>query len=98
MIECFASFCPYNLEVGEIYEVELSLNLSQAYKIKKTEPTEVHAIKKGRGFAYYLYGNLKDEKFQTFTTLFDENVHYEHPDLNNHFIYLEVERIDASFC
>lgn len=98
VIECFASFCPYNLEVGKTYEVELSLNLPQDYKIKKIEPTEVRAIKKGRGFAYYLYGNLEDEKFQTFTTLFDENIHYEHPDLNNHFICLEVERIDASFC
>ena len=98
IIECFASFCPYDLDVGKTYDVELSLNLPQSYEIKETERTDVHVIKKGRGFSYYLYGILDNEIFRTFTPLFDENLHYEHPDLNNHFICLEVERIDASFC
>ena len=97
-IECFASFCPYNLEVGRVYNVELSINLSESYEIRKTEPTDVRAVKKGRGFSYYLYGSLDDDTFKTFTTLFDEDIHYDHPDLNNNFICLEVERIDASFC
>lgn len=97
-VECFASFCPYSLEIGKIYDVELSLNLSKPYEIKKTEPTDIRILKKGRGFSYYLYGTLDNEVFKTFTTLFDEDIHYDHPDLNNNFICLEVERIDASFC
>jgi len=97
VIECFVSYCPYDLEVGGIYNVELSLNLSQSYEVRKAEPTETRAVKIGRGFSYYLFGNLDDEVFQTFTSLFDEDVHYDHPDLNNKFICLEVERIDACF-
>ena len=98
VVECFASCCPYELEVGRIYSAEISLNLSQSYEVQEVEPTDVRAVKKGRGFSYYLYGYLSDEEFMTFTTLFDEDVHYECPDLNNKFICLEVERIDASFC
>ena len=98
LVECFASYCPYELEVGRVYSAEISLNLSQAYEVQEVEPIDVRAVKKGRGFSYYLYGYLNGEEFVTFTTLFDEDVHYEYPDLNNKFICLEVERIDASFC
>lgn len=98
VVECFASYCPYELEVGRVYSAEISLNLSQSYEVLEVEPTDVRAVKKGRGFSYYLYGYLNGEEFMTFTTLFDEDVHYEYPDLNNKFICLEVERIDASFC
>ena len=96
-IVCFANVCPYELKVGKTYDVELKLNLPDNYSINQSSQREILIEKTGKGFAYSLYGELHDDEFHTFTTLFDENVHCDHPALNNKFIRLHVERIGASF-
>lgn len=96
-IVCFANVCPYELEVGKTYDAELKLNLSEKYLISKSPHSEKLVERIGNGFAYKLYGELHNDEFHAFTTLYDEGVHYEHPALNNGFIRLQVDRIDVSF-
>lgn len=97
LINCFISYCPYVIEVGKSYYVELTLNLSDDYEIGRVESRELLAEKIGKGYAYLLYGDLCDDNFLSFTLFNDEGIHYDHPECNDHFIKLKVERIDASF-
>lgn len=97
IINCFISCCPYQIEVGKFYEVELTLNIADDYVIERVESSGVLAEKIGPGYSYILYGELCDDKLLTFTSLSDEGIHYDHPELNGSFVKLTVERIDASF-
>lgn len=97
IVNCFVSFCPYQIKVGNTYDVELTINLSDDYEVSKVDEVDRMAEQTGRGYAYLLFGRLCGEMFHTFTPLSDQDLHYEHPELNGQFIRLEVERIDVSF-
>lgn len=96
-VKCFISYCPYELEVGKTYDVELTLNLSDNYEIERTETIQTLAEYTNRGYSYILYGDLRNDILMTFTSINVEGIHYDHPECNDHFIKLKVERIDASF-
>lgn len=96
-VKCFISYCPYELEVGKTYDVELTLNLSDNYEIERTETIQTLAEHTNRGYSYILYGDLRNDILMTFTSINFEGIHYDHPECNDHFIKLKVERIDASF-
>jgi hypothetical protein len=96
LIDCFTNSCPYEIEAGETYNIELTMNLSDSYQIKTTSCTDV-LIEKIGGYSYFLYGTLRSGVFETFTDLYDEDVHYDYPEFNGHFIKLEVDRIDVNF-
>ncbi|MBK3445128.1 hypothetical protein [Pseudomonas lactis] len=97
IINCFISYCPYDIEIGKTYNVELTMNLSDDYEIEKVEPRAPLIEKISPGYAYLLYGNLCDTQFHSFASLNDEDIHYDHPEYNEHFIKLKVDRIDVSF-
>lgn len=97
VLTCFASHCPYEIAVGKIYCVELNLNLSEFYEAHKAPTPQVLAERMGSGFSYALYGMLRNDTFRTFTLLNDEGIHYDHPDLNDSFIKIIVDRIDVTF-
>lgn len=97
VINCFISYCPFQIEIGKFYDVELTLNIPDDYVLERVERSGVLAEKIDPGYSYILYGELCDERFLTFTSLSDEGIHYDHPELNGHFVKLTVERIDASF-
>ena len=96
-VKCFISYCPYELEVGKTYDVELTLNLSDNYEIERAETIQTLAEHTNRGYSYILYGDLRNDILMTFTSINVEGIHYDHPECNDHFIKLKVERIDASF-
>ncbi|KAF2393771.1 hypothetical protein [Pseudomonas frederiksbergensis] len=97
VVECFVNSCPYAIQTGETYDIELSLDLLDTYTIKKAPDTNALIEKKPEGYSYILSGTLRNDVFESFTAFFDEDVHYDHPDLNDHFICLEVNRINVSF-
>lgn len=97
ILTCFVSDCRYEIEVGKTYNVELTLNLSEHYEVHKAPTTHILTEKVDNGFSYMLYGTLNNDTFQTFTLLNDEGIHYDHPDLNDSFIRLTVDRIDVAF-
>lgn len=95
-IICFVNYCPYKISIGGTYEVELQMVLGDDYTIEETSPETPKAIIIN-GFSYYLSGKLTNSTFETFTLLADEDIHYEHPHLNDRFVKIEVARINASF-
>ncbi|MGY2402851.1 hypothetical protein [Pseudomonas sp. SDO5271_S396] len=97
IVTCFTTHCPYKIEQGSFYDIEISLNLSDNYEVQKICPTKILAEQVDNSFSYILYGILNNDLFETFTPLNDEGIHYEHPDLNGHFIKVSIERIDVAF-
>ncbi|MGF6487362.1 hypothetical protein [Pseudomonas frederiksbergensis] len=96
IIDCFANSCPYEIEVGKTYNIELTMNLSDSYQIKKISCADA-LIEKIGGYAYFLCGTLRSGVFESFTDLHDEDVHYDYPEFNDQLIKLEVDRIDVNF-
>ncbi|WLH88076.1 hypothetical protein PSH87_15510 [Pseudomonas sp. FP453] len=97
LVTCFASYCPYEIEVGMTYAVELTLYLSEHYEAQKISSTNVLIERIDNSFAYALYGTLNNNTFNTFTLLTVDGIHHDHPDLNDSLIKLTVERIDVAF-
>ena len=97
IVNCFISYCPYEIEVGKSYDVELTLNFPDTCELERAEPSGLLVEKIAPGYSYILYGELCDDKFFTFTSLSAQGIHYDHPEFNEHFVKLRVERIDASF-
>lgn len=97
VINCFISYSPYQIMIGNTYDVELTINLADDYHIERAQPRNTLAEWAGCGYSYFLYGELCNDSLHTFTTLNDEDLHYDHPECNDHFIKLKVERIDVTF-
>ena len=97
VINCFISYCPYEIQVGDTYDVELMMNLADDLKVERVELRKILIERLGHGYSYLLYGNLHNDILLSFTALNAEGIHYDHPECNGQFIKLEVERIDVSF-
>ncbi|NMZ02173.1 hypothetical protein HBO04_18800 [Pseudomonas proteolytica] len=96
-VNCFISVCPYEISIGNTYDIELTLTLAENYTVQSVTSIDRLVEKKGNGYAYFLYGKLCNDAFNTFTILHSEEIHYEHPELNDQLIKLEVLRIDVTF-
>lgn len=96
-VECFINSCPNKIEIGKSYQVELTLNLPDSYQIEKATHDTPLIAKTTKGYAYLLCGTLKNDIFESFTDFQDEDIHYDHPELNDQLIRLQVDRIDVNF-
>lgn len=96
-IQCFVNSCPYEIEIGKTYSVELTLYLSDSYTICRAKSTDPIAEKSSRGYTYFLCGKLRNDVFESFTNFYDQDIHYDNPDLNDQHVKLEVSRIDVNF-
>ncbi|PRA20352.1 hypothetical protein [Pseudomonas poae] len=54
IVNCFISYCPYEIEVGKLYDVELTMNLADDYELEPVEPCGFSAVKIDPGFTYLL--------------------------------------------
>lgn len=96
-IECFANYCPSIIRVGEVHTVELTIEYSEEYQIRRATRTDVYVEKIGEGFAYFFYGTLEGDIFKTFTELSDEDIHFDYPELDGEFVKVKVDRVNVSF-
>ena len=96
-IRCFASYCPVKIELGKHDEVELEMVLPDSNSVEQVEKrdTEIEII--GDGFSCVLYGYLDGSTFRSFVDFPDQDIHYEYPHLNEQYVKITADRIDASF-
>lgn len=40
ILNCFVSFCPYEIEVGKTYDVDLTINLSDDYEVIRVDTVD----------------------------------------------------------
>lgn len=65
--------------------------------ISSAKSTDPMVEKASKAYTYFLCGTLKNSVFESFTNFDDQDIHYDHPDLNDHYVKLEVTRIDVNF-
>jgi hypothetical protein len=95
-IECFASYCPSTIEVGETYEVEFELVLPDNDVVAAAEEPLTTLIEMtNNGFSCALYGYLDGDVFRSFVDFSDQDIHYDLPHLNGRFVKIQVDRIDV---
>lgn len=96
-LKCFVSYCPSKIEVGKIYEVEIDMVLPDEEYVSETDNEQLKAEMIGSGFSCEIYGYLDGEVFRSFVDFMDQDIHYEYPHLNEHYIKITAQRIDVSF-
>jgi hypothetical protein len=96
-VKCFASYCPFKIEVGKQYEVEFDLVLPNRDFVVVAQETSTPVEMIGGGFSCVLYGYLDGSVFRSFVDFPDQDIHYEYPHLNEQYVKITADRIDASF-
>lgn len=97
VVRCFASYCPFKIEVGMRYEVEFELVLPDNAAVLESQDKCPKVTMIDNGFSCVLVGFLDGAVIRSFVDFSDEEIHYEHPQLNDKFIEVRVDRIDVAF-
>ncbi|MBW7473873.1 hypothetical protein K0T92_03880 [Paenibacillus oenotherae] len=92
----FSSVCPYPIEVGKHYKVELGLTILDEIKIKKLEKPIEELYQISDGLAYLIRGKLTGNKLNA-GVLFEEDFLFEYSHLDGEYIELYVDRISVEF-
>jgi hypothetical protein len=97
-VRCFASYCPMRIEVGKTYEVEFEITLPDELCVLAVsrESSQINMI--DNGLSCDLSGFLDGSTFRSFVDFHDQDIHYEYPHLNEHYIQIRIQRIDVIFC
>jgi hypothetical protein len=97
IVKCFASYCPFKIEVGKQYEVEFDLVLPDHDFVVVAQEASAPVEMIGDGFSCVLYGYLDGSVFRSFVDFPDQEIHYEFPYLNEKYVKVTVGRIDVAF-
>jgi len=87
-LTCFASGCPYRIEEGKSYPVQLELLILDDYEVIES-PDEAGAdfVETGEGFAYLVRGKLNGRYLEAGGLVFEDEV------LRREFGYLDGKRV-----
>ncbi|MFY0731048.1 hypothetical protein [Pseudomonas sp. NFX15] len=95
--KCFISYSPSKIEVGKQYKVEFEMMLPDKPLVILSEETTQAIEMMGGGFSCVLSGYLDNDVFRSFVDFYDQDIHYDYPDLNKQYVKIAVDRIDVSF-
>jgi hypothetical protein len=98
-LTCFAAVCPYKIEEGASYHVELTAQAFNEYLVSKLdEEASPSIVQIGDSFSHVITGRLSGNRLDVSGIVFEDGV------LLSNFGYLEgkmiawkVDRIDAEF-
>ncbi|WP_025113329.1 hypothetical protein [Pseudomonas sp. H1h] len=96
-VRCFVSYSPSKIEVGGTYEVEFEMLLPDEECVSASEYKKKQIERIDDGLSCDIYGYLDGEVFRSVVDFADQDIHYEYPRLNGHFIKVSADRIDVSF-
>lgn len=98
LLTCFAHVCPYKLEVGQTYPVNLELYAADEYEVQEAEESHAPFERIGTSFAYWLFGRLEGGRFRVAEIDFDATeLAEEHAHLDGSRIRVKLDRIHAEF-
>ncbi len=98
-LTCFATVCPYKIEEGASYQVELTAQVFNEYLVSELdEEASPSIVQIGDSFSHVITGRLSGNRLDVGDIVFEDDV------LLSDFGYLEgkmiawkVDRIDAEF-
>ncbi|MEC4723583.1 hypothetical protein RY831_31075 [Noviherbaspirillum sp. CPCC 100848] len=98
-VTCFATVCPYKIEEGASYQVELTAQVFNEYLVSELdEDASASIVQIGGSFSHVITGRLSGNRLEAGAIVFEDDV------LLSDFGYLEgkmiawkIDRIDAEF-
>lgn len=98
-LACFASVCPYNIEVGLSYPVELRPMVFDDYNVSELPDGTPPSIDRvGTGFAYVITGKLSGSCLESGGLVIeDEVLQRDFGYLEGKVIAMKIDRIDVEF-
>lgn len=98
-ITCFVALCPFNIEEGKSYEVELIAQIFDEYLVRELDKDSSPGIVRvGRSFSYIMKGRLTDKCLDVGgIRFFDDVLISEFGHLQGKMIEWKVDRVDATF-
>ncbi|MFT7723420.1 MAG: hypothetical protein QM788_11390 [Roseateles sp.] len=98
-LNCFASVCPYPIEEGKSYSVQLELVMLDDYEVMESPDDAAPAfVETGKGFAYLVQGKLNGRYFEAGGLVFeDEVLQTEFGYLDGKMVTVKADRIDVEF-
>jgi len=97
LVKCFASYCPFKIEVGKQYVVEFEMVLPEGSCVVAAKGRDAKVEMIGCGFSCVISGYLDGDVFRSFVDFMDQEIHYDYPHLNERYVEVTVERIDVAF-
>jgi len=96
---CFASVCPYKIEVGLSYPVELHPVVFDGYSVTELpDETQPSVTRVGAGFAYVITGKLSGNCLESGDLVFENEVlQRDFSYLEGRMIAMKVDRMDVEF-
>lgn len=98
-LACFASVCPYNIEVGLSYPVELHPVVFDNYSVNELPDGTPPSIDRvGTGFAYLITGKLSSGCLEAGGLVIeDEVLERDFSYLEGKMIAMKIDRMDVEF-
>jgi hypothetical protein len=95
---CFASYLPYQLEVGRVYRAELWPMVFNEYIVQEVSHAESSVVREGMGYSYSIIGELRNGCLRCGRlTLCDEILLANFGFLEGRLISWKIDRFDISF-
>jgi len=97
-LTCFASYLPYQLEVGGVYRAELLPMIFNEYVVHEVSYVEPKIVREGVGYSYSVTGELKDGCLYCGGLVFcDEILLADFGFLEGKSVSWKIDRLDISF-
>lgn len=98
-MKCFASSCPYPVDVGSWYPVEFKLTVFDKYQVDQVKGGQGEEIRKlNGGFSYEIIGRINCIGFESMGVVFsDDFLAKEYSYLKGYLVALKVDRLDVEF-
>ncbi|WNC09823.1 hypothetical protein [Pseudomonas coleopterorum] len=97
-LTCFASYLPYQLEIGKVYRAELLPMVFGEYIIQEISHVTPSVLREGPGYSYRFIGELRDGCLCCVGLTFcDEIFLADFGFLEGKLISWRVDRLDISF-
>lgn len=95
---CFIAYCPYDIQIGEIYDVEISLYFINDQKLEISLSNSSSGFERiSNTFSYYINGHLQGNKIFSDGLEFEDDILYNYSLYDNKSILLKVDRVDIAF-
>lgn len=98
-LTCFASVCPYPIDVGSSYPVELHPLVFADYSVTElADDTQPSVTRVNTGFSYVVTGKLSGNNLESSGLVFeDEVLQRDFSYLDGKMIAMRVDRMDVEF-
>jgi len=96
-LTCFANICPYQINVGKDYNIEISFEVFSEYIVEEVPEPQLAITQSENCLPCWFIGKHCGKKLQSVITFEDEILLSEFAYLEGKYIRMKVDRVDVEF-